>query len=95
MIKSFADKRTERIFTRDITAWPSAALCRKALRKLLQIEGATGLNDLRVPPSNHLEKLKGDRKGQHSIMINDQWRICFTWRHPHAHNVEVNKHYRK
>ncbi len=95
MIKSFAGKKTTRLFNRDSDAWPTKALARSALRKLAQVEAATGLNDLRTPPSNHLEKLKGDRKGQHSIKINDQGRVCFTWRHPNAYDVEVNKHYER
>ena len=61
----------------------------RALSKLLVLNAATDLNDLRVPPSNHLEALKGDRKGQHSIRINGQWRICFIWKNNEAHDVEI------
>lgn len=62
---------------------------RVALRKLRQLEIAARLEDLRIPPRNLLEALKGDRKGQHSIRINDQWRVCFVWRNGHAHDVEI------
>lgn len=60
-----------------------------ARRKLLQLDAATMLETLRVPPGNQLEALKRDRKGQHSIRVNDQWRICFTWRDGHAYDVEI------
>ncbi len=66
-----------------------ASLQRKALRKLLEIDIAEDLNDLRVPPGNRLEKLSGDREGQHSIRINDRYRVCFEWRDGDAHQVEV------
>ncbi|MDP6953442.1 MAG: type II toxin-antitoxin system RelE/ParE family toxin [Alphaproteobacteria bacterium] len=95
MITSSANKKSERLFNRELETWPTKALSRTALRKLAQVDAATGLHDLRTPPSNHLEKLSGDRRGQHSIRINLQWRICFTWRHPDAYDVEVNKHYER
>ena len=60
-----------------------------ALRKLRQLDAAAALGDLAVPPGNHLEMLKGDRRGQHSIRINDQWRICFVWRHGDAYDVQI------
>lgn len=60
-----------------------------AYRKLLMIHAASSINDLRVPPSNHLELLKGDRKGSHSIRINEKWRICFKWIHQDAYDVEI------
>ncbi len=62
---------------------------RLALRKLLVLDAAGSLNDLRIPPSNRLEKLAGDREGQHSIRINDQWRVCFRWKNGNAHSVEI------
>jgi proteic killer suppression protein len=65
------------------------AIERQARRKLLYLHAATELEQLRMPPGNHLEALKGDRKGQHSIRINDQWRICFRWRDGNAHEVEI------
>ena len=89
MIKSFACKETEKLFNREVTRkWPQSVR-KSARRKLLLIDAATNLNDLRVPPGNHLEKLKGDRKDQHSIRINDQWRVCFGWRSGDAFGVEI------
>lgn len=64
-----------------------------ALRKLRMINNAKGLNDLKIPPANRLEKLKSDREGQHSIRINDQWRICFAWRDGDAYAVEVTDYH--
>jgi proteic killer suppression protein len=66
-----------------------ADLTRRAVRKMTMIEYASELNDLRSPPGNHLEPLKGDRLGQHSIRINDQWRICFVWTEAGAEDVEI------
>ena len=60
-----------------------------ALRKLLMVDAAESLDDLRVPPGNRLEKLKGNREGQHSVRVNDQWRVCFEWKDGDAHGVEV------
>ncbi len=77
-IKSFACRDTEALFSgRRIRRW--ASIERQALRKLEQLDWSAVLEDLRVPPGNHLEMLKGNRKGQHSIRINDQWRVCFVW----------------
>lgn len=64
-----------------------------ALRRLLSLDSAMELFDLRIPPSNHLEALRGDRKGQHSIRINDRYRICFTWAEDGPHDVEITNHY--
>ncbi len=89
MIRSFACKETARIWDGvHVRAFPSDIQDR-ALRKLRQLDAAQNVNDLRMPPSNHLEVLKGDRKGQMSIRINSQWRICFIWRNDEAHNVEI------
>ncbi len=77
MILSFADKETERIFEREFSRKLPINIQRIALRKLIYMDQAENLNDLRVPPSNHLELLRGDRRGQYSIRINDQYRICF------------------
>ena len=88
MIKSFRCKETEKVFLRK----PSkrfSTIRRIALRKLLVLDAAGALADLRVPPANRLEKLSRDRKGQYSIRVNDQWRICFRWRNGHAHDVEI------
>ena len=89
MISSFRDKQTERIFLRERKSKLSKAVQRAALRKLLMLDAAESLDDLRVPPSNRLEKLAGDREGQYSIRINDQWRICFEWRDGDAFEVEI------
>ena len=89
MIKSFADNETERVFERLTCRRLSVDLQRTAYRKLLLIDAAESINDLRIPPGNRLEKLKGDRGGQHSIRINDQWRVCLRWRNGDAHEVEI------
>ena len=89
MIKSFADKETEKIYNQVYSKKLPTDIQRIALRKLIMINNASGLNDLKVPPSNHLEKLSGDRKGQYSIRINDQWRICFKWEGRDAYDVEI------
>ncbi len=80
VIRSFANENTEAVFHgRSVRRFP-ASISRVALRKLLILDAAEGLDDLRIPPGNRLEKLKGDRSGQYSIRINDQWRICFEWK---------------
>lgn len=89
MIKSFRDKDAERIFHRYFVRRLPHDLQQLARRKLLQLDAATVLETLRVPPGNRLEALGKDRKGQHSIRVNDQWRICFTWRDGHAYDVEI------
>jgi proteic killer suppression protein len=88
MIKGFRCEETEKIFLRK-SSKKFATIRRVALRKLLVLDAAGALADLRVPPANHLEKLSRDRKGQHSIRVNNQWRICFRWRNGHAHDVEI------
>lgn len=88
MIRSFLDKAAENIFRREGKTKFAQPLRRAALRKLLILDAAESLEDLRVPPGNRLEKLTGDRDGQHSIRINDQWRICFHWSNG-AHRVEI------
>jgi proteic killer suppression protein len=88
MIQSFKDEDTRELFeTGSSKRW--AAIRVVARRKLDQIETAINLSDLRVPPGNRLEALKGDRAGQHSIRINDQYRICFVWKVDGAHNVVI------
>ena len=90
MIKSFRDRRAEAIFKRrDPGKGFPPDLIRAARRKLVMIHRAKMLQDLRSPPSNHLEALKDDRAGQHSIRINDQWRVCFVWTGDGAENVEI------
>ena len=89
MIKSFKCKETERIFHRNYSRKFSKAINELSLRKLRMINRALLINDLKVPPGNRLEKLKGDRTGQYSIRINDQIRICFNWSGQDAFNVEI------
>ncbi len=89
MIRSFRDKETERVFLRQGRVKFARTLQRGALRKLLLVDAAVSLEDLRVPPGNRLEKLAGNREGQYSIRINDQWRICFRWEGGNAHEVEI------
>jgi toxin HigB-1 len=89
VIKSFADKRTAAIFTGYAVRDLPPQIQSRARVKLLAIDAAKQLEDLRVPPGNHLEALRGDRQGQHSIRINDQWRICFVWRNGEAWDVAV------
>lgn len=89
MIQSFRCGRTEALFRGDggDRRWQSFE--KVARRKLLMADGAHSLLDLASPPANRLEALKGDRRGAHSIRINDQWRVCFVWRDGHAHDVEI------
>ncbi len=89
MIKSFADRATEQLFSRQRAPWLPTNLQRVALRKLRLLDAAGRLDSLRVPPGNRLEALKGDRSGQHSIRLNDQWRLCFVWRDGDAYEVEI------
>lgn len=79
MIESFESKETEKVFLGQISKKLPLEIQRTARRKLLYLDGAKDLQDLQAPPGNKLEKLKGDRAGQYSIRINDQWRICFEW----------------
>ena len=88
MIKSFRSDDTEALFNDRLVA-RFRAIERPARRKLLYLSQARILRDLLVPPGNKLEALKGDRKGQHSIRVNDQWRICFRWEEGHAYDVEI------
>jgi proteic killer suppression protein len=89
MIKSFRCKETKNIFERKRSRKLPPNIQRTAMRKLWMIDAATIINDLRIPLANRLEKLKGKRKGQHSIRINKQWRICFNWRSGNAYHVEI------
>jgi len=93
MIRSFRDRNTRRVFEREpVRRWPPL-LQRTALRKLLILDAAERLGDLGVPPGNRLEKLSGDRSGEYSIRVNDQWRICFVWRDGDAHDVEMTDYH--
>ena len=89
MIKSFACKETKKLFNREFSRKLLQDIQRVARRKLEILDAAEVLQDLQIPPSNRLEKLSGDRKGQYSIRINDQWRICFEWQRGDAYNVEI------
>jgi toxin HigB-1 len=90
MIISFKSKETELIFNGEVSLSYPLDIQRTALRKLRIVDAATSIIDLRVPPGNRLEKLIGDREGQHSIRINDQWRICFAWTEENnASEVEI------
>ena len=89
MIQSFACKETEKIYKGTHSRKLPTDIQRIARRKLIYLDEADNIEDLRVPPANYLEKLKKDRKGQWSIRINDQWRICFNWKDINASNVEI------
>jgi proteic killer suppression protein len=93
MIKSFRDKETEKIFNRQISSRLPQDIQRNARKKLVILDAAAQLNDLRTPPGNRLEALKRDRQGQHSIRINDQWRICFKWRDGDAYDAEITDYH--
>ena len=93
MIRSCKDRDTERVWRREPTKKLSPSLRRAALRKLLVLDGAETLDDVRSPPGNRLEKLTSNRKGQHSMRINDQWRICFPWEHGDAYDVEITDYH--
>jgi addiction module HigA family antidote len=92
VIKSFRCKDTEKLFHRLSSKFPQE-IRRNALRKLLLLDAAEHLEDLRVPPGNRLKKLAGNREGQHSIRINDQWRICFRWHQADAFDVEITDYH--
>lgn len=89
MIVSFANSQTESVWLRERASKLPQEIQRTAHRKLLMMDAADFLNDLRIPPGNRLEALSGNRQGQHSIRVNDQWRICFTWTKTGAENVEI------
>ncbi len=89
MIRSFADKETEKIFHQEFSRRLPQSIQRVALRKLIMIDNAEKLDDLRVPPANRLEVLRGDRQGQYSIRINDQYRICFVFADSGIDQVEI------
>ena len=88
MILSFKNKTTAALFSGLIVKGLPPSIAQRAFDKLRLLDGAVSLEDLRIPPSNRLEKLSGDRKGQWSIRVNDQWRICFRFAAGHAHDVE-------
>ena len=94
MIRSFADKDTARLFARERIRRFGPAVQHQARKRLLILNAAEALDDLRVAPGNRLEKLKGDRAGQYSIRVNDQWRICFRWTRGDAYDVEIADYHR-
>ena len=89
MIRAFRDRETEKLFRRERNRALPGELRRVALRKLTQLDAAESLEDLRVPPGNRLEALRGNRRRQHSIRVNERWRVCFVWRAGDAHDVEI------
>jgi len=89
MLKSFNCKETQKIFERTFSKKLPQNIQEKARQKLVLLDAAAELTDLRIPPGSKLEELKDDRKGQHSIRINDQWRICFVWKVGDAYKVEI------
>ncbi|MEN8183088.1 MAG: type II toxin-antitoxin system RelE/ParE family toxin [Myxococcota bacterium] len=93
MIRSFRDAETEKVFRRERSRRLPADVQRRAHRKLLLLDAAEALQDLRVPPGNHLERAAGKRAGQHSIRINDQWRVCFRWGRGDAYDVEITDYH--
>lgn len=93
MIRSFASKETERLFQRQFSKKLPQDIQRRARSKLEILDAADRLEDLRIPPSNQLEKLSGDRKEQYSIRINDQWRLCFKWQDGDAYDVEITDYH--
>jgi proteic killer suppression protein len=92
VIRSFRDKKTERLFAGE-SVKEFSGIRNVAERKLTMLDSAADLTDLLAPPGNRLEKLKGDRAGQHSIRINDQWRICFRWMTDGPHEVEITDYH--
>jgi len=93
MIQSFRDKEAEKILNRQFSAKLPKNIQGIARKKLVILDAEVDLNDLRVPPGNRLEALRDNRKGQHSIRINDQWRICFKWRNGSAYEVEITDYH--
>ena len=93
MIKAFKNKETEKVYSREGSTKLPRDIQQVALRKLRMINNAKNLNDLRIPPANRLEKLRGDRKGQYSIRINNQLRICFIWQEGDAYAVEITDYH--
>jgi len=93
MIQTFSSRETERLFNRQPVKRFAQPVQRSALRKLLILDAAESLDDLQNPPGNRLEKLHGDRNGQYSIRVNDQWRICFRWKAGDAYDVEMTDYH--
>lgn len=92
-IKSFKDKETEKVFGTQFSKRFPPDIQRRAVKRMKVLDAAYRITDLAALPGNHLEALKGDRKGQHSIRINDQWRVCFVWEDGEAHAVEITDYH--
>jgi toxin HigB-1 len=95
VIESFRCRETEAIFRREYSRRLPTDIQKTAFRKLRMLNRSSTVEDLRVPPGNRLEALSGSRRGQHSIRINDQWRICFVWRNGGAHDVEIVDYHKR
>jgi proteic killer suppression protein len=93
VLQSFADRDTERVWSRELVRKVHPDVQRVALRKLVILDAAESLADLRVPPGNRLEKLSGSRAGQHSIRVNDQWRVCFRWTKAGPEDVSITDYH--
>lgn len=93
MIKSFRDSETAGVWNEERSRRFPQSILKPAVKKLQMLNAATALNDLTIPPGNRLERLRGDRKGQYSIRINDQYRICFEWREGNAYMVEITDYH--
>jgi proteic killer suppression protein len=93
VIQSFANKPTEALWLGQRPAELPSSILKVALRKLAQLDASSTLDELRFPPGNRLEALKGDRAGQHSIRVNDQFRVCFSWAGQNAHDVEITDYH--
>jgi proteic killer suppression protein len=93
VIRGFKDRETEKLFNREYSRRFPVDIQRAALRKLRMLHRSRTLDDLKIPPGNRLENLKGERKGQMSIRINDQWRICFKWLNNDAYDVEITDYH--
>ncbi len=93
VIRSFSDKRTAEIFANQVPKGFPTDILATARRKLAVLDAAEMLNELRAPPGNRLEALKGERSGQHSIRVNDQWRVCFVWEQDGPHEVQIVDYY--
>jgi len=93
VIKAFKDSETEKIYSRERSRKLPSDIQQVALRKLRMINNAKNINDLRIPPANRLEKLSGNRSGQYSIRINDQWRVCFAWKDGDAIDVKITDYH--
>lgn len=93
MIKTFADKETQKVFNREYSKKLPENIQKRGHDKLVAVDSAEDIRDLKNPPGNQLEKLHGGRKGQHSIRVNRQWRVCFEWHEGHAYYVEITDYH--